>query len=230
MPKPPASPEPAGTAPAARPPRVPLSRDRVLRAALQLADAHGIDAVSMRRLGQALSVEAMSLYKHVTDKEDILDGLADLVMAEVEVPEPGVDWKAEVRRGAISLHAALRRHPWAGPVLESRIQPGPARLRYLDAVVGTLRAAGFELPLIAKAFMALDSHTYGFTMQELAWPFDSKEAPEVAASMAAGLFAGGYPNLAAMAGVAAAGEVDPDFAFGLDLILEGLARHLAATR
>jgi AcrR family transcriptional regulator len=218
MPNPPAS--PGGNAP----PRVPLSRDRILDAALALADEGGIEAVSMRRLGQVLGVEAMSLYKHVADKEAILDGVADLVMGEVEVPSPDLDWRTSIRRSAISMHKALRRHPWAGFVLESRLNPGPARLRYLDAVVGVLRGAGFDTATVASAFMALDSHTYGFTMQELALPFDADSAPRIAAEMAAHVFADDYPNLAAMAELAMSGAQMLDFEFGLDLLLDGLER------
>ncbi len=204
--------------------RAPLSRDRVLRAALALADDGGVEAVSMRRLGQALGVEAMSLYKHVADKEAILDGIADLVMDEVEVPSRELDWRTAIRRSAISAHEALRRHPWAGAVLESRLNPGPARLRYLDATVGVLRGAGFDTATVARAFMALDSHTYGFTMQELALPFDAESAPDVAADMAARIFADAYPNLAAMAELAMSGAQLLDFEFGLDLLLDGLER------
>jgi AcrR family transcriptional regulator len=206
------------------PVRLPLSRDRVLQAALALADEGGVEAVSMRRLGQALGVEAMSLYKHVADKEAILDGIADLVMEEVEVPSADGDWRASIRRSAISAHEALRRHPWAGVVLESRLNPGPARLRYLDATVGVLRGAGFDLPTVARAFMALDSHTYGFTLQELALPFDAATAPEVAREMTSRGFARGYPNLAAMAELAITGAPMLDFEFGLDLLLDGLER------
>jgi AcrR family transcriptional regulator len=218
MPKPPARAEESA------PHRVPLSRERILDAALALADEGGVEAVSMRRLGQVLGVEAMSLYKHVTDKEAILDGIADLVMGDIEVPSPDLDWRTAIRRSAISAHEALRRHPWAGLVLESRLNPGPARLRYLDAVVGVLRGAGFDTATVARAFMALDSHTYGFTMQELALPFDSASAPGVAEEMAARVFADGYPNLAAMAELAMSGAQLLDFEFGLDLLLDGLER------
>jgi AcrR family transcriptional regulator len=205
--------------------RTPLTRERVLHAALALADEQGIEAVSMRRLGAALGVEAMSLYKHVADKEAILDGIADLVAAEFEVPPRGGDWRAAIRRSALSAHEALLRHPWAGPVIESRVNPGPARLAYLDAVVGVMRDAGFDLVTIGRAFLALDSHTYGFTLQELAWPFDEERAPEAAARAAAG-FAGAYPNLQAMAEQAASGPggVPVEFEFGLDLLLDGLER------
>jgi AcrR family transcriptional regulator len=207
-------------------PRAPLSRERILDAALRLADRDGIEAVSMRRLGQELRVEAMSLYKHVAGKEDVLDGLADLVMAEVEPPGGAPDWRSAIRRSAISVHAALLRHPWAGVVLESRVHPGPARLRYLDATIGVLRGAGFDLPTVGRAFMALDSHTYGFAFQELAWPYDMADAPELVAATAAGLSADEYPNLLAMAELAMSGPgaVPLDFEFGLDLILDGLER------
>ena len=207
-------------------PRAPLNRDRVLQAALALADDGGVEALSMRRLGQALGVEAMSLYKHVEDKEAILDGIADLVTEEMEVPSPDLPWREAIRRSAISAHEALRRHPWAGSVLESRLNPGPARLRYLDAFVGTLRGAGFDMPTVARAFMAIDSHTYGFTLQELALPFDAGSAPGVADELAARVFAHGYPNLFAMAGLAASGAQLLDFEFGLDLMLDGLERLL----
>jgi AcrR family transcriptional regulator len=206
--------------------RRPLSRDQVLRAAIRLADEDGLESVSMRRLGQALRVEAMSLYKHVANKDDILDGIADLVMGDFEVPSGDVHWKAAIRQGAISAHQVLLRHPWASSLIESRLNAGPARLRYLDAGIGALSAAGFPMPIVIRAVMALDSHTYGFVLQELAWPFDDENYPEVAATFARGLPAGEYPNLLAMAEMVATapGGVPADFEFGLDLILDGLER------
>ncbi len=203
-----------------------LSRDRVLRAAIRLADEGGLEAVSMRKVGRALRVEAMSLYKHVANKDDILDGIADLVTADFEVPSGDVDWKTAMRRGAISAHEVLLRHPWASSLVESRTNAGPARLRYLDAVIGALSAAGFEMPTVMRAVMALDSHTYGFVLQEVAWPFDAEGALEAAATFERGLSAGDYPNLAAMAQMVATAPhgVPVDFEFGLDLILDGLER------
>lgn len=210
--------------------RPPLTRERVLREALGVADERGIDALSMRRLGQLLGVEAMSLYRHVADKDDLLDGIADLVMAEIEPPSTDADWRPAIRRSAISVHDALRRHPWAGPVIESRLHPGPARLRYLDAVIGVLRGAGFSLPMVANAFMALDSHIYGFTMQEQNMPFAMEDAPQVVAMLARTIFAD-YPNVFAMAELAATGgeSIPVDFEFGLDLILDGLERLRSAS-
>ena len=206
--------------------RRPLSRDRVLRAAIRLADEGGLGSVSMRKLGQVLRVEAMSLYKHVANKDDILDGIADLVVGDFQVPSGDVDWKVAVRRCAISAHEVLLRHPWASSLIESRLSVGPARLRYLDAMIGVLSAEGFALPVVVRAIMALDSHTYGFVLQEMAWSFDPENAPEMAATFARGLPAGDYPNLLRMAEmVATSPSGDPvDFEFGLDLILDGLER------
>jgi AcrR family transcriptional regulator len=219
---PPASPIQAG------PRRAPLSRDRVLRAAMRLADDGGLDAISMRKLGQVLGVEAMSLYKHVANKDDILDGIVDLVTADFEVPSAGEPWKAAIRRSAISARAVLLAHPWASSLIESRSSAGPARLRYLDAIVGALSAAGFPMPTVAQAVMALDSHTYGFVLQELAWPFDAESAPDAASAFADGLPPDAYRNLAAMAELVMTtpGGAVADFTFGLDLLLDGLGRLL----
>ena len=210
--------------------RAPVTRDRVLRAAIDLADQGGLDAISMRRLGQALGVEAMSLYKHVASKDEVLDGIADLVAAEMRVPDPAGPWKVEIRKSCIAAHAVLTRHPWAGTLIESRLNAGPNRLRYLDAVIATLRGAGFPLPIVARAFGLLDSHTYGFALQEQAWAFDVADAPELAAEMVQTLPEDLYPNIVAMASIA---FEDPagtpiDFEFGLDLILDGLERLLSA--
>jgi AcrR family transcriptional regulator len=209
-------------------PRGKLSRDLILAAALRLADEEGIEAVSMRRLGQRLSVEAMSLYKHLAGKEDILDGISDLVMLEVEVPARDLPWRAALRQSAISAHRALLRHPWASAVLESRRNPGPARMRYLDAVVSILLDAGFTLPDVGRAFMAIDSHVYGFTLQVLARPFDPRDAPEEVAAMANDRFGDAYPGLRSMAELAVTEPGVPvELEFGLDLILDGLERRLA---
>jgi AcrR family transcriptional regulator len=206
--------------------RRPLSRDRVLLAAVRLADEGGLESVSMRKLGQVLRVEAMSLYKHVAGKDDILDGMADLVTADFEVPVPGSDWKSAIRRSAISAHEVLLRHPWASSLIESRPNAGPARLRYLDAVIGSLSAGGFTMPTALRAVMAMDSHLYGFVLQEQAWPFDVENAPALAASFERGLPAAEYPSLHALAEMVATapGGVPVDFEFGLDLLLDGLER------
>ncbi len=210
----------------ARQRQAPLSRDAILAAAIELADADGLESLTMRRLASSLGVEAMSLYNHVANKDELLDGMADLVASEIEVPDRALDWKTAIRRSAISAHEVFMRHPWASGLLESRTNLGPARLRYVDAVIGVLSGAGFPLTTVGFAFMALDSHTYGFTLQELSWPFDADHAPEMAATMVETVPADDYPNLAAMAEAAAAspGSFPLRFDFGLDLILDGLER------
>lgn len=213
-----------------KPSRVPLSRERIIDAAVEVADREGLGAVTMRRLGQQLGVEAMSLYKHVADKDDVLAGIADRVASEFELPSRDVDWRMAIRASSIAAYAVLSRHPWAGPLLESDFDPGPARLAYLDAVVGVLHEAGFSLQDVAHAFGALDSHLYGFTMQVASWPFGVDEYAEVATELAAGLDPERYPNLIAMATmVGQEGGVPLDFTFGLDLLLDGLARRLEAS-
>ncbi len=206
--------------------REPLTRERVIDAAIALADEHGIEAVSMRRLGGALGVEAMSLYKHVPDKDAILDGMARRISARFEPPSLDDDWRTSLRRSLIAAHAVLLEHPWASALLESRLDPGPERLAYLDAVIAVLRAAGFEMPLVAQAFMALDAHLYGFTLQVQSFPFDAETGPDVAAAMVEQLPADRYPNIIAMGEMVAAGprRMPVDYEFGLDLLLDGLER------
>jgi AcrR family transcriptional regulator len=210
--------------------RAPLSVDAILDAAVELADRDGLEAVTMRRLGKRLGVEAMSLYKHVADKDAVLAGIADRVAEAFVVPSREADWRASLRASYLEAHRVLLRHPWAAGLLESTLQPGPARLAYLDAVVGVLRKAGFDLPDVAHAFGALDSHLYGFTLQATSLPFDVADAPETAAALAEALPPDRYPNLIAMATmVAEADDGYPlDFTFGLDLLLDGLAGRLAA--
>src|SRR5215472_9097154 len=151
-----------GTADHAGAHRAPLSRDRVLRAAVALADTGGISSLSMRKLGEALGVEAMSLYNHVASKGDLLDGMIDVVFGEIDLPPGDVDWKSAMRQRAISVREALRRHPWAIGLMESRTSPGPATLRHHDAVLGCLRGAGFSIEMTAHAYSLLDSYIYGF--------------------------------------------------------------------
>jgi AcrR family transcriptional regulator len=205
-----------------------LSRERVLRAALELADRDGIDSLSMRNLGQAVGVEAMSLYNHVRNKEDILNGMVDVVFSEIEVPSSPTDWVRAMRQRAISARQALRRHPWAIGLMESRVQPGPATLRHHDAVLRNLREAGFSIDMAAHAYSVLDSYIYGFTLNELSLPFDSSQkVAEVAGNILQASPIGEYPYLAEMAidRVMKAGyDYGDEFEFGLDLILDGLKR------
>ena len=213
-------------------PREPLSSERVLRAALALTDAGGTEALTMRRLGQELGVEAMSLYKHVANKDAILDAIVDLVVAEIALPSPGHGWRSAMRRRAISAHQVLLRHPWACMLLMSRVNVGPAMVRYADATLGTLRAAGFSIEVADHAWNAMDSHIYGYTLQQLNHPFEPQQYPEAAETYLPQLPPGQYPHLTEMAVHVMEGNYDgvPEFTFGLDLILDGLERILAATR
>src|SRR6476660_8147726 len=142
--------------------RAPLNPDRVLRAAVAVADSGGIESLTMRRLGQDLGVEAMSLYKHVANKEDLLDGMVDLVFAEIALPDGSEGWRTAMRERAVSARAALTRHPWATALMQSRTAPGAATLHHHDTVIGTLRTAGFSVALTAHAFSAIDAYVYGF--------------------------------------------------------------------
>ena len=135
--------------------------------AVELADEHGIEGLTMRELGLRLGVEAMSLYNHVANKDDILDGMVDLVVSEIDLPRDTVDWREAMRRRAVSAQSVFSRHPWASGLIDSRVSSGPARLRYLDWVLGTLRRAGFTLEMAARAFAVLDSYIYGFGRQQL---------------------------------------------------------------
>jgi AcrR family transcriptional regulator len=207
--------------------RTPLSRGQVLQAAVTLADESGIGALSMRKLGQVLGVEAMSLYNHVTSKGDLLDGMIDVVFSEVGLPA-GDGWKAAMRQRAISVREVLGRHRWAIGLMESRSSPGPATLRHHDAVLGCLRGAGFSVELTAHAYSLLDSYIYGFALQEASLPFGTaEETGQVAEEIARQMPAGEYPHLAelATAYVLQPGyQYGGEFEIGLDLILDALER------
>jgi AcrR family transcriptional regulator len=209
-------------------PRPPWTRERVLRAAIDLADDGGIESLSMRRLGQELGGAAMSLYNHVANKEDLLDGMIDAVFSEIESPSDEDSWKSAMRHRAISIRAILSRHPWAVGLMESRTSPGPATLRHHDAVIGCLRGAGFSVELTAHAFSALDSYIYGFALQERSLPFHT---PEETSALAQALLAqfpvDDYPHLAELTvkHVLQPGyDYGNEYEFGLDLILDGLER------
>jgi AcrR family transcriptional regulator len=213
-------------------PRTPLTRQRVLRAAVALADRGGVGALSMRKLAQELGVEAMSLYHHVANKDDILDGIVDVVFGEIELPTGEAGWEAAMRRRSVSAREALRRHPWATGLMESRRTPGPANIRHHDAVLGVLRNAGFPVELAAHAYSLLDSYIYGFALQEASLPFHTpEEAAEVAQEIMSAFPADDYPHLAEIATehVLQPGyDYGDEFLYGLDLILDGLARARAA--
>jgi AcrR family transcriptional regulator len=211
-------------------PRRTLNRDRVLQAAVEFADEVGIDALSMRKLGQALGVEAMSLYNHVKNKDDLLDGMVEIVVDEIEVPSAGDDWKDAMRRRAISMREVLTRHPWGISLMESRTNPGPAAMHYYNAVIGTFREAGFSIEMAAHGFSLLDSYIYGFMMQEMSLPFETPEqTAEVAEDILRQLPRREFPYFTEMIvehALRPGYSYTDEFSFGLDLILDGLERHL----
>jgi AcrR family transcriptional regulator len=207
--------------------RAPLTRERVLRAAIALADAGGIDSLSMRKLGDELGVEAMSLYNHVANKDDIRDGIVDLVFSEIALPSERADWKPGMRKRAISAHEALLRHPWAPSMMQSRTKPGPATLRHHDSVLGSLRNAGFALVMAAHAISVIDGYIYGFALQQINLPLQSREQVAEVGENILRQLSGEYPHLAEMItehAMKPGYDYAQEFEFGLDLILDGLER------
>jgi AcrR family transcriptional regulator len=214
--------------------REPVTRERAIEAAMALADAEGLEAVTMRRVAEALGVEAMSLYHHVPNKDAILDGMVDVVFAEVQPPSPAEPWRAAMHRRALAMRAMLLRHRWALRILESRTTPGFATLAHHDAVLGCLRAGGFSVVLTAHAYAVLDSYIFGFVHTELTLPFQSSdETQEVVGAMFEQVPPGAFPHLVelTMEHVLKPGYAyGNEFEFGLDLILDGLERALQRER
>ena len=211
-------------------PRVPWTRAQLLRAAIDLADLRGIESLSMRKLSQELGGAPMSLYNHVSNKGDLLDGMIDALFSEIELPV-GEHWKTAMRQRAISVRTVMTRHPWALGLMESRKTPGPATLRHHDAVIGCLRDAGFSIQLAAHAFSALDSYIYGFALQERSLAFGSPEETSLLAQEFLRHFpAKDYPRLAELTieHVLQPGyDYGDEYEFGLDLILDGLEKNVA---
>jgi AcrR family transcriptional regulator len=212
------------------PDRTPLSRERVLRGAVALADDAGLGSLTIRSLARALEAKPMSLYHYVANKEEILDGIVDLIFSEIEPPSSEGDWRSEMSRRAHSARRVLRRHPWAIGLLESRTTPGPATLRHHDATLGVLRRAGFSVKMTAHAYALLDSYIYGFALQEASLPLSGPGPVAEVAEPIVQLFSGGdYPHLVELATehVLQPGyDFGDEFGFGLDLILDGLARAI----
>ncbi|TDD19430.1 TetR/AcrR family transcriptional regulator [Kribbella turkmenica] len=213
-----------GTGGRARPGRAALSRERVVQAALALADEKGVVGLSMRAIAARLGVEAMSLYNHVTNREDILDRLVDAVFAEIELPVPDADWKDAMRDRAASARRALRRHPWAVGLMDSRSRPGAAVLRHHDAVLGSLRAGGFSVAMAAHAFSLIDSYVYGFVLQELSLPFTNRAELDAIVGDLLNVLGDDHPHLAEMTQhvLRPAYDYGDEFEFGLCVVLDGL--------
>jgi AcrR family transcriptional regulator len=205
--------------------RPPLSRDRVLEAAVELADRGGLESVSMRRVAAALGVEAMSLYHHVAGKDDLLGGMLDVVVGEMEVASPEHGWKEALRTSAISAHEVLVRHRWAAGLMMTA-GVGTARLRFQEGLLATLRRSGFSAGLTHHAYHALDSHIVGFALWQVSLP-PSDELAGLAADFLRQLDAESYPYFAEHVEQHIgdeAGSGAEEFAFGLDLLLDGLER------
>jgi len=205
-----------------------LSRERVLLAALAQADVGGLEALSMRTLAEGLEVAPMALYRHVANKDDLIDGMVDVVFGEVGLPSADGDWKRAMRRRAISLRDVLLRHRWAIGLMESRRNPGPASLRHHDAMIGSLRAGGFDMAMAAHAYSLLDSYIYGFALTKMNLPFETEEqVAEVAQTMLEPFSPDDYPNLVAFItehAMQPGYDYADEFEYGLDLMLDGLER------
>lgn len=212
--------------------RVPLTRRRIVEAAMVVADRGGSAAISMRNIGRELGVEAMSLYHHVANKEELLDALVDEIFARIELPHPDDDWRQGMTRRAASARDVLTSHPWALHLVDSRRHPGPALLRHHDAVLGCLRRGGFSVRLASHAFSVIDAYVYGFALTISNLPFDAGDASgaDDFANTAAESIAP-YPHLSELVsqltgdGAYVFGD---EFSYGLDVILDELERRLAA--
>jgi len=213
-----------------REPRSRLSRERIVRAAITHADDGGLEALSMRKLAEELEVAPMALYRHVANKDDLIDGMVDIIFSEIGPPSSGADWKTAMRQRAISVREALSSHRWAVGLMESRTNPGPANLRHHDAVLGTLRAAGFDIAMAAHAYSLLDSYIYGFAMTQMNLPFDASDVADVAQSMLRPFPVNEYPNLVEIMTqhVMKPGyDYGDEFDYGLNVVLDGLEKARA---
>jgi AcrR family transcriptional regulator len=215
--------------------REPLTKERILRAAVALADEGGVESLSMRRLAQELDVVPMALYKHVANKDEMLDGMVDVVVGEIDPPLVDADWKTAMRERILSARRALLRHPWASRVIESRAEPTPMVIAYMDSMMGIFRSGGFSIDLMHHAMHVMGSRILGFS-QELF--DDTSSMPEEEAVAMWAQLADRYPNIAALVGEISGGEISHDegsvvgggcddqfeFEFALDLVLDGLER------
>ena len=212
------------------PPRRRLSRRRVLETAIGRADQGGLDALTMRNLADELGVVPAALYRHIANKDDLIDAMIDVVFAEIRLPAGGTDWATSMRRRAVSVLEVLTRHRWAVPLMESRRNPGPANLRHHDAVIGKLRSAGFSVPMSAHAYSLLDAYIYGFALTKVALPFDSSDdVAGMAQAMLEPHSPNEYPNLVEFVTehVAQPGyDYGDEFEYGLDIILKGIEQAL----
>jgi AcrR family transcriptional regulator len=209
--------------------RKPLTRKRVLRAALAHADKFGLEELSMRKLAEVLRVAPMALYRHIANKDDLIDAMIDVVFAEIELPARDADWRTAMRQRAIAVRDALEHHRWAIGLMESRLHPGPANLRHHDAVLGNLRASGFSVEMAAHAYSVLDSYIYGFALTKMNLPFENGrgDVPEIAEGMLEPFPENAYPHLVEFItehAMKPGYRYGDEFEYGLDLILDGIER------
>ncbi|MBA3235407.1 MAG: TetR/AcrR family transcriptional regulator C-terminal domain-containing protein [Chloroflexi bacterium] len=213
--------------------RSPLRRGHVLRAAIGQADGGGLEAVSMRRLADMLDFAPMALYRHIANKDDLIDGMVDIVFSEVALPVDGQDWRSAMRLRGLSLRDTLLRHRWAIGLLESRRSPGPASLRHHDSVIGCLRTGGFSVAMAAHAYSVLDSYIFGFALTKMSLPFEtSEEVADVAQTMLEPFPVGAYPHLMEFItehALQPGYDYGDEFEYGLDLVLDGLERAVDAS-
>jgi AcrR family transcriptional regulator len=206
-----------------------LSKERVLSAAMAIADRGGLPGLTIRSLAKELGAKPMSVYYYVASKDELLDALVDVVFEEIELPDPDGDWREEMRRRARSARARLKQHRWAIGLLESRTSPGPATLRHHDRVLACLRRAGFSAELTAHTYALVDSYVYGFALQEASLPFEGPDTVgEVAEPIMALMASGEYPTMVEMARtyyLQPGYDFADEFDFGLELILDGLERR-----
>ncbi len=211
--------------------RTPLTRERVLRAAISHADTVGLERLSMRGLAGVLKVAPMALYRHVANRDDLIDAMVDVVFGEVVLPSGGADWKTAMRERGLSMHGALTRHPWAVGLMESRRHPGQANLRHHDAVIGKLRSAGFDVAMVAHAYSLLDSYIYGFAMTQVRMAVETRaDTTAMAEDMFEPFPLNEYPNLAEFVNdhVMTPGyQYVDEYEYGLDRVLDAIERAWA---
>lgn len=214
------------------PDRPALSRDRIVEAGVAFADRHGLSALTMRKLAAELGVEAMSLYNHISNKADLLDAMVDAMVGQIDAPRPGRDWKAELRRRAITARDLFLAHPWMPGLWVQQSNPGPHMLRYVDATIGCIVEAGFSYPMADEIWHALDSHIYGFTLQELNFPFEPETYAQQARDNLDMIPVEIFPHLHEMARLVATGQHKGinDFTLGLDILLDGFESRLKHVR
>ena len=212
--------------------RVPLSHERVLAGALAVADAGGAPSLTIRSLAEHLGVKPMAIYYHVANKGEILDGILDLVFAEIDLPPTDADWRSGMERRAHSARRVLRRHPWAIPLLQSGTAPGAATLRHHNAIIGSLRGAGFSVRMTAHAYALLDAYIYGFALTETALPINGPETvAEIAEAMMKKRPLDDFPYLQEFSTehiLRSDYDFGSEFQFGLDVVLDGLEQSLSA--